>query len=292
MAAAPRSDAEVPAFWQALGLPGLLDVHVHFMPRNVMDKVWAYFDSAGPLTGTEWPIAYRLEESERLERLRAMGVRAFSSLVYPHRPGMAEWLNGWAADFAARTPECLRTATFFPEEPARRYVAAAIEGGVRVFKAHVQVGGYDPRDPLLRPVWGALEDAGVPVIVHAGSGPAPGRFTGPGPFAEVLAAFPRLAAVVAHMGLPDYAEFADLAERYPNVRLDTTMAFVDFWGQAVHQGLVERLPDLRHKVLFGSDFPNIPYPYAHQIEALVRLDLGDDWLRDVCWHNAARLFGV
>ena len=55
--------------------------------------------------------------------------------------------------------------------------------------------------------------------------------------------------------------------------------------------LLPRLRDLGDKVLLGSDFPNIPYPYAHQLEALERLGLGEEWLRAVCWHNAARLFG-
>jgi len=45
----------------------------------------------------------------------------------------------------------------------------------------------------------------------------------------------------------------------------------------------------RYKVLLGSDFPNIPYPYAHQLQALARLELGDDWLRAVCWGNAHRM---
>ena len=49
---------------------------------------------------------------------------------------------------------------------------------------------------------------------------------------------------------------------------------------------------LAGKVLLGSDFPNIPYPYAEQLAGLVRLDLGDDFLRAVCWRNAARLFGL
>ena len=57
---------------------------------------------------------------------------------------MAESLNAWTADFAARTPDCLHSATFFPEPEAAVYVPAAIEAGARVFKAHVQVGGYDP----------------------------------------------------------------------------------------------------------------------------------------------------
>src|SRR3954447_13110417 len=98
--ASPLTDVDVPAFWRALGLPGLVDVHVHFMPPQVMAKVWAYFDSAGPLTGREWPIRYRWEDEQRLDHLRARGVRAFPSLVYAHKPQMAAWLNAWSAEFA------------------------------------------------------------------------------------------------------------------------------------------------------------------------------------------------
>jgi hypothetical protein len=213
---------QVRAFWRGLGLPGLVDVHTHFMPERVMAKVWAYFDAAGPLVGRPWPIAYRLAEEERLAVLRGFGVRAFTSMIYPHKPGMAVWLNGWAAGFAARTPDCLRTATFFPEGGAAAYVRAELAGGARVFKAHVQVGGYDPAGPLLDPVWGALAEAGTPVVIHCGSGPVPARYTGPEPVARLLARHPRLRLVIAHLGMPEYVEFLDLAERWPGVHLDTT----------------------------------------------------------------------
>jgi predicted TIM-barrel fold metal-dependent hydrolase len=56
--------------------------------------------------------------------------------------------------------------------------------------------------------------------------------------------------------------------------------------------LLSRIVELGERVLLGTDFPNIPYPYAHQLAALARLDLGEDWLRAVCWGNAARLFGI
>ncbi len=287
----PDEIARVTAFWQRLGLPGLVDVHTHFMPERVLAKVWAYFDSAGPLVGRPWPITYRAGEQDRVDRLRAFGVRAFTSMIYPHRPGMAAWLNAWARDFAARTPECLLTATFFPEPGAGVYVAEAIEAGARVFKAHLQVGGYDPNDAALRPVWAALQDSGVPVVVHCGSGPAPGKHTGPGPIGGVLAEYPRLRLIVAHMGLPEYDDFLDLAARYPGVHLDTTMAFTDFTEQETPfpPASLPRLADAQDRILFGSDFPNIPYPYLHQLESLARLDLGDDWLRAVCHHNATRL---
>ncbi|MEU2155399.1 amidohydrolase family protein [Streptomyces sp. NPDC019396] len=288
--------AAVRAFWERLGLPGLVDVHTHFMPKQVLDKVWAYFDSAGPLTGLEWPITYREEEDRRVALLEGFGVRAFTSMLYPHKPGMAEWLNGWAAGFAARTPGCLHTATLYPEPGVERYVREAVESGARVFKSHLQVGAYDPNDPLLDPVWGLLAEARTPVVMHCGSGPAPGKYTGPEPIGRLLARHPRLPLVVAHMGMPEYTDFLELAGRYEEVRLDTTMAFTDFSERFSPFPPSEggRLADLGDRVLFGTDFPNIPYPYVHQLESLERLagrlDLGDDWLRAVCYRNGAHLF--
>ncbi|MGB8942126.1 MAG: amidohydrolase family protein [Streptomyces sp.] len=289
-----REARAVHDFWERLGLPGLIDVHTHFMPERVLAKVWDYFDSAGPLTGVKWPIAYRHEEEQRLALLREFGVLAFTSMIYPHKPGMAEWLNGWAVDFARRTDGCLHTATFFPEPGVEAYVRDAVDSGARIFKSHVQVGGYDPNDPALTPVWGLLAEAGIPVVVHCGSGPAPGKHTGPEPIGRLLASHPRLRLVVAHMGMPEYADFLDIAERYGEVRLDTTLMFTDF-----SEGLapfpraeLPRLADLGDRILLGSDFPNIPYAYVHQLHALERLGLGDDWLRAVCHGNAAGLFGL
>jgi uncharacterized protein len=285
-------DTYITELRERLGLPGFIDVHTHFMPDRVLRKVWAYFDAAGPLIARPWPIAYRDAEQVRLKTLRGFGVRAFTSLVYPHKPDMAAWLNEWSADFAARTPDCLHTATFFPEPQADGYVESAIAAGARIFKVHIQVGDFHPDDPLLRPVWGTLSDAGIPVLIHCGSGPTAGRFTGPGPIAELLLRFPRLRLIIAHMGAPDYTEFLDIAAQYPSVHLDTTMNFTDFFESEDPFPTAERprLGDLADRILFGSDFPNIPYSYAHSLYALDRLDLGDDWLRKVCHDNAARLF--
>jgi hypothetical protein len=281
--------------WRALGLPGIIDVHTHFMPRQVMDKVWRYFDSAGPLVGRTWPITYRADEQRRIAALRDFGVVRFTSLLYPHKPDMAGWLNQWAEAFANATPDCLRTATFFPEPDAGQYVISAIQAGTRVFKAHIQVGQYDPTDPLLDPVWGAIADAGTPVVLHSGSGPVPGRFTGPGPVRALLRRFPGLSLMVAHMGMPEYREFLDICADYENVRLDTTMAFTAFIAETMPFPASElpRLRDLGDKILFGSDFPNIPYSYPDALTALTEIDGVDDaWLRKVLYDNAAALFGI
>ena len=292
--AAPATDDDVPALWQSLGLPGLIDIHVHFMPDNVLQKVWRYFDGAGPLTGVPWPIHYREDERTRLARLRAMGVRTFPSLLYPHKPGMAAWLNDWAGMFADAHDDVLRTGTFFPEPEAVSYVEAALAAGTKVFKAHVQVGGYDPRDELLRPVWALLAQAGVPVVVHCGNGPTPGAHTGAEVFEAVLTAHPDLVAVIAHLGLPDYGAFLELAQRHPRVHLDTTMAFTAWSERSAPfpAALMPSLVALGDRILLGSDFPNIPYPYCEQLAGLVRLGLGDDWLRGVLHDNAAQLLAL
>lgn len=290
----PDEPALVRRVWTDLGLPGLVDVHTHFMPDRVQQKVWAFFDAVEERTGTAWPIAYRLPDEERAERLRAYGVRAFTALAYPHKPDMAAWLNDWTLAFADRTPGCLGSATFYPEPDAPTYVAAALEAGARVFKAHVQVGAYDPSDPLLDGVWGLLAEAGVPTVIHAGSGPHPGRFTGPGPVAEVLRRHPDLPLVIAHLGMPEYDEFLTLAENHRGVHLDTTMAFTDFItpSHPFPDALLGRLADAGDKVVLGTDFPTIPHPYLHQLEAVVGLGLGDDWLRAVLHDNGARLLGL
>ena len=290
----PADDGDVPRFWRELGLPGLVDVHVHFLPDRVQAKVWAFFADAEVNYGQAWPIAYAHPVEERLAILDRLGVRAFPTLPYPHKAGMAAWLNEWSAEFAATHPRVLQSATFFPEAEAPAYVAEALDRGARVFKVHVQVGGFHPRHRLLDPVWARLEQTGTPVVIHCGSGPRSGAHTGPGPVTEVLERRPGLQLVIAHLGMPEYGDFLDLAERFERVHLDTTMFATDFTERLMPFDAADRprLAALRDKVLLGSDFPSIPYPYAHQLAALHRLDLGEEWLRAVLWHNGARLFGV
>jgi predicted TIM-barrel fold metal-dependent hydrolase len=207
---------------------------------------------------------------------------------------MAAWLNDQAAEFARAHRQVLQSATFYPEPEAPVYVAEALDRGARVFKVHVQVGDFDPRHPLLDAVWARLEQSGTPVVIHCGSGPLAGEHTGPAPMAGLLQRHPRLQLVIAHLGMPEYPAFLELAERYERVHLDTTMFATDFTEKLMPFDPADRprLAALREKVLLGSDFPSIPYPYAHQLAALHRLDLGEEWLRAVLWENGARLFGV
>lgn len=295
----PTSDADVPRFLDELGVPGLVDAHVHFLPDNVMDKVWAYFDRAETHYGRAWPIHYRTPVDDRLAALKQLGVTAFAPLVYPHKPGMGRWLTEWVTDFAARTDGAVPTATLFPEPDVADYLGAAVSAGARLVKVHVQVGGFDPRDPLLRPAWGLLADAGVPAIVHCGHGPIPGEHTGLDVFGEVLAEHPRLPVVLAHAGMPDFTGALDLVRRHERVYIDTTMVGTPYSLRiaALPDDWAARLADVADRVVYGSDFPNIPYAAYEQVVAVAGWAAADDrlgagFLRAVLHDTPARLLGL
>jgi len=284
---------------RGLGLSGVVDLHVHFLPERVMNKVWGYFDHAEQHYGTAWPVQYKVSEPDRLAVLRELGVSRFAPLVYPHKPGMAAWLTEWALEFAARVPAAVPTATLFPEPGVADYVRAALDAGARVFKMHVQVGAFDPRDELLDEAWGLLADAGVPVVIHCGNGPIPGAHTGMGIFAEVLAAHPALTAVLAHAGMPEFDAALDLVARFPRVYLDTTMVGTPFSLRMapLPADWTARLAEHADRIALGTDFPNIPYDYATQLRAIAGWAaeddrLGDSFLRAVLHDTPARLLGL
>ena len=293
MPAGPADDADVPRFLAELGLPGLVDVHVHFMPASVQAAVWAAFDR---LDDPPWPVTYRHDERRRLDTLAALGVVAHTALAYAHRPGMAAWLNEHTLALAAREERVVPTFTFHPEEGVEEYVTAALAAGGRCAKVHLQVGKFDATDPRLDAVWSMLEAAGTAVVLHAAAvygGSGGEEWCGIRPVDRLLSAHPELRLVIAHFGAPDILDFLALTEGTPTVALDTAMVFVDppYVGE-VGWNLLPRIEALADRIAFGSDFPTIPHQYAAQVRGVARLGLGDDWLRAVLWATPRRLLGL
>jgi uncharacterized protein len=286
------TDDEIPAFLAALGVPGIVDSHVHFLPDSLQQAVWRWFDGLTP----PWPVTYRAPADDRLAMLARLGVRHHTALAYPHRPGMLRFLNDHTLALGAAVPAVIPTFTIYPEPGVAAETARCLTAGGRAVKVHLQVGGFDATDPLLDDAWSQLQEQGTPVILHAGAvadGSGNEQWCGPEPIRRLLRRFGDLRLVVAHLGAPDYDAFVGLAEEQPGVWLDTAMVFTDppYLGPApLH--LAGRLVALGDRVVFGSDFPTIPHALAAQVSGLADLGLGDDWLRGVLWHNGLRLFGL
>lgn len=286
----PRHDEDVAPFARDLGLPGIIDLHVHAMPHRLEQAVWSYFDS---LTDPPWEIRYRGEPDVRLAQLRSFGVTAHTALAYAHKPGMLDWLNRHTLALAARHPQVIPTFTIFPQDDVAEATADAIGRGGQVVKVHNQVGRFVPADPLLDEAWELIASARLPVMMHASAVygvPGGAEFCGAARVADLLDRHPDLTLVIAHLGRPDNEDFLRLAERTPGLYLDVSMALVVGEG-GIGSGypLPDRLAALWPRVVFGSDFPGIMHAYAAQVRGLGLLGLDDDQLRAVLHDNAQTL---
>jgi predicted TIM-barrel fold metal-dependent hydrolase len=287
----PAGDGEVAAFAQDLGIPGLFDIHVHFMPDRMQQAVWRHFDGLP----VPWGIRYRTDDATRVRTLRTLGVRRYTALAYAHKPGMAAWLNEFTLSFAEQNPAAVASFTFFPEAAATADVDAALARGGRVAKVHLQVSKFDPLDPLLATVWERLQSSATPVVIHAGAvpdGSGGEQWCGMDPVRRLLRHHPGLVLVLAHLGAPDYEDAVRLAGDFPQLLMDTAMTLVDEGGFEYPRVLMNWLEASPRRVLFGSDFPTFPHDYAAQVRGLAIRGFGDDWLRRVLWQNAAGILGL
>lgn len=290
----PSGDVEVAPFVRGeLGLPGIVDVHVHLLPHRLQEAVWAYFDR---LDDPPWPVTYRDDEATRLATLRELGVIAHTALAYGHKPGVAAWCNDHTLAAADAYAQVVPTFTFHAEPDAPAYVADAIRRGGRAAKVHLQVGRFHTTDPQLDEVWPQLATAGIPAVIHASAvyGVDGGdEYCGPDAIRALLEVHPDVTVVVAHLGAPDLEGFVTLAEQAPTVRLDTAMVLTDPpYLATVPEELLPRLRALADRLWFGSDFPTIPHVYAAQVRGLARLELDRATLRGVLHDNAARGLGL
>lgn len=289
----PSSDGEVRAFLDRLGVPGIVDVHVHFMPDRLQQAVWRYFDA---LEDPPWPIVYRGDPETRLATLRDLGVVAHTALAYAHKPGMLGWLNEFTLGLAQDHPQVVPSFTLYPEEGVTDVVADALARGGAVCKVHAQLSGFTLDDPRLDDAWRLCSEARTLVVAHTSRvyGVDGGEATsGPGQLHRVRAKHPDLRLCIAHLGLPDPdGGHWDAIEQLDGVWTDPSAVFVDP-GTPVNPGapidrvaVRERLTD---HLLFGSDFPSIAHPYVNQVRGLAHLRLDPAGLRAVLHDRTARL---
>jgi predicted TIM-barrel fold metal-dependent hydrolase len=146
------------------------------------------------------------------------------------------------------------------------------------------------------PVYRRLVELGRVLVIHVGTGPHTNEVTGLARFARVLEAFPDLRASVCHMGAFETRLALQLLDRFPNLRLDTTMAmtrastpFTGIDPAVVRDADLVRYAD---RILFGSDFPNLPYPYEEERRDLWARDLPLAVYQRIFYENARGFFRI
>src|SRR5699024_1599755 len=145
----PLTDDAIPGYLKSLGTPGIIDLHVHFMPDRVQQKVWGFFDHLAEMGESPWPIAYRYTDHQRVEILRNMGVTAYSTLNYEHRPGMAYYLSEYSQLLADEQKDAFHSAACDPELEVESMVGQVLVDGAKIFDIHIQLGRFSALDPAL-----------------------------------------------------------------------------------------------------------------------------------------------
>ena len=93
---------------------------------------------------------------------------------------------------------------------------------------------------------------------------------------------------MAHFGKPDQLRYIEMMQHEPRLFLDTTMAFAleSPMRPTVARADVERAA---RQIVYGTDYPNIPYAYDGELQALRALGLDEATLRAITTENARRL---
>ena len=98
---------------------------------------------------------------------------------------------------------------------------------------------------------------------------------------------PGLKLCVPHLGADEFDAYERLLERYDNLWLDTTMAVANYFPIPLPVRLLHVRPE---RILYGTDFPNIPYAWDRELKQLLALKLGDEVEAGILGGNALGLF--
>jgi uncharacterized protein len=274
-----------------------IDIHTHLHPERLFRAIRRWFAEH-----SNWRFDSPTEPELVAGFLRDRGVERFVYFSYAHKAGIAREINAWLHGVRPRVPDGIPLGTIHPDDPdVMESVDEALLGyGFHGFKFHINVQRFFPDDPRVLPVYQRLLDLGRLLLIHVGTAPWPNGFDGYPRFERVMDMFPNLKVVVAHMGSFETRRFFRLMERCPNLYLDTTMAFAPIRHE--HRKIDTRLnrisvpnDDLlrwQDRIVFGSDFPNLPYPYEEERDALWLRDLPPAVYQKIFHDNAATLLGL
>jgi predicted TIM-barrel fold metal-dependent hydrolase len=275
----------------------LIDAHVHLFPDRLIEAIRRWFDAHA------WDIRYRLGVEQCIATLKAGGIERMVALPYAHKPGMAEALNAFTLELARRHPEVVPCCTVFPgEKGAERILEEALGSGeFHGVKMHSHVQRVAPDDPRLDPVWRASARHRRPVVFHCGKEPAsPGygidvhTVSGASRLRRALSRHPEAICVVPHLGADEYVEMEAMLDEFPNLYLDTAMAIGGAFEGAmqIRSASLDVLRRRPGRILYGSDFPNLPYEWTRELRVIEGLDLPPGAQAALLGGTAARLFGI
>jgi predicted TIM-barrel fold metal-dependent hydrolase len=138
------------------------------------------------------------------------------------------------------------------------------DGVIRGFKFHPTCQGFFPNDRIAYPLYEVIAEHKLPAIFHSGhSGIGTGlpgggglklKYSNPIHVDDVAADFPDMTCIIAHPSWPWQDEALSVCLHKPNVYIDLSGWSPKYFPPQLVQYANGQL---KHKMLFGSDYPLI-----------------------------------
>jgi hypothetical protein len=180
---------------------------------------------------------------------------------------------------------------------AVREARELIEAGARGFKFHPNIQAFWPNDRACYPLYEVIAEAGLIALFHSGTtgigAGMPGgggvrlKYSNPMAVDDLAVDFPELDIILAHPSFPWQEEALAIAVHKPNVYIDLSGWSPKYFPEILIQYTNTRL---KHKMLFGSDFPLITPD--RWLSDFAKIGIRDEVRPLVLKVNAARLLGL
>ena len=269
----------------------VVDAHVHLFPDYLFEPIRQWFENYG------WPIRYRLSSEEIINFLLSHGIARIVALHYAHKAGVARKLNNYMADLCRSHEQVTGMATVFPGEAgAGEILGQAFRNGLKGVKLHSHVQCFDMGSQQMHEIYEVCSDHRMPLVMHVGREPKspayacdPHTLCSAEKLERVLKDFPHLKVCVPHLGADEFDAYQAMLEKFDNLWLDTTMTLAEYLPMDYFPKLAEMRAD---RIIFGTDFPNLPYAWDREIRRLVRMNLDDDRLERILGRNAVEFYNI
>lgn len=256
----------------------IFDFHTHAYPEKVADKAIKFLNDYYRVTcmgdGTM---------ADLLGSAGEAGVGYILVHAVATKPSQVKDVNTWIA--GSQTDRIFGFGTIHPlYDDIEKELERISRLGLRGLKLHPNFQGYNANDPSMNIVYSSIEGK-LPVLIHAGDENS--DCSSPRRIADIIARFPKLTVIAAHLG--GYSQW-DEAEEYligKRLYIDTSSAL---WAMPRERAV--RLIR-RHgvtKVLFGTDYPLTRH--REELERFENLGLEEYEKRLILFENAKKLLNL
>lgn len=174
---------------------------------------------------------------------------------------------------------------------------AILDLGMMGFHFHPIIGHFAVNDRQFYPLFETINSLHAPVMIDVGTtGMGAGMPGGMGakirhahPLAidDLAADFPNMTIIAAHPGWPWVDEMTAVALHKGNVFWELSGWAPKYFPPQLKTDIRTRLKD---KIMFGSDYPSIPYPRL--LREWAELGLPDEARENIFHRNAERILGL